>query len=378
MIESGRDSPQPTRITLHRSPLYEQCADHIRSEVTAKLQPGEKLPSESNLAKQFSVSVFTIREALRILADEGIVERRHGSGTYVTTPAGGRHVAILVEANLRDLRFTYFFLRAIHQLQSVFESEGFGHRLYVHVRAVGETPKPSNYAQFVEDVEKRQVCGVAVVGAIPSSFWMKSVTTQRIPIVGYASDYDWGVDLDYIGMVKRGTSYLLEQGCDRLALMGWANPESAGDLTARSISDFKAILHEHGVSANDAWIRVGLNPTISGAGWEGFREAWSASDEKPNGLLVLDDVLFQDTIPAILELGIRVPEQLAIVTYANRGSGIHAPFPVARMECDPDLYARSLGEMLLKLMRRQLVEPPKVLLPFRWIESEAEIHPSPK
>jgi DNA-binding GntR family transcriptional regulator len=55
-----------------------------RSIITGEFAPGSKLPNEDELARRFAVSRATIREAVRGLAEEGYLSRRHGSGTYVT------------------------------------------------------------------------------------------------------------------------------------------------------------------------------------------------------------------------------------------------------------------------------------------------------
>lgn len=55
-----------------------------RSIITGEFSPGSKLPNEDELARRFAVSRATIREAVRGLAEEGYLSRRHGSGTYVT------------------------------------------------------------------------------------------------------------------------------------------------------------------------------------------------------------------------------------------------------------------------------------------------------
>lgn len=48
-------------------------------------QVGERIPSERDLAKVFNVSRMTLRQAVQTLVDEGILERRVGSGTYVSS-----------------------------------------------------------------------------------------------------------------------------------------------------------------------------------------------------------------------------------------------------------------------------------------------------
>jgi GntR family transcriptional regulator len=64
--------------------LYFDVMGFLREDIRGgRYSPGEKLPSEDQLAREFSVSRVTLREALRVLEDDGLIVRRHGSGTYV-------------------------------------------------------------------------------------------------------------------------------------------------------------------------------------------------------------------------------------------------------------------------------------------------------
>jgi len=70
----------------HGQKLYIQIASEIRSMIEdGQLQPGDKLPPLSVLADRFGCSRATVREALGSLRGQGLVEFRHGDGTYVRT-----------------------------------------------------------------------------------------------------------------------------------------------------------------------------------------------------------------------------------------------------------------------------------------------------
>jgi GntR family transcriptional regulator len=61
-------------------------AESLRADIAAgKYAPGSKLPSESQLIKAFRVSQPTVRAAIAQLRSEGLVESRHGAGTFVQT-----------------------------------------------------------------------------------------------------------------------------------------------------------------------------------------------------------------------------------------------------------------------------------------------------
>jgi len=68
-------------------PVYRRIQEAIRHKiVTGQLKPGDIVPSERELARIHRVSLMTARHALTELARNGIVERRHGAGTFVAPP----------------------------------------------------------------------------------------------------------------------------------------------------------------------------------------------------------------------------------------------------------------------------------------------------
>lgn len=66
-------------------PLYRQLSDRLRADVAA-LRPGDRIPSEPELARQLGVSRFTVAKAIEALVDDGLLFRRQGKGTFVATP----------------------------------------------------------------------------------------------------------------------------------------------------------------------------------------------------------------------------------------------------------------------------------------------------
>ena len=51
--------------------------------------PGEVIPAESSLAQSYGVALGTIRQALALLVEDGVLQRRHGKGTFVTKGVDG-------------------------------------------------------------------------------------------------------------------------------------------------------------------------------------------------------------------------------------------------------------------------------------------------
>jgi GntR family transcriptional regulator len=84
-------------------PRYVQLADLFRQRVDkGEWQPGWKLPSIDELMSQFDVARVTVRQAIALLADEGLLSPERGRGTFVTDKAGARR-RLRVETTLGDL-----------------------------------------------------------------------------------------------------------------------------------------------------------------------------------------------------------------------------------------------------------------------------------
>lgn len=68
-------------------PLYFQVACHLKEEIqSGNLNHGHAIASERELCERYEVSRPTVRQALALLLDEGLLERRRGVGTFVAQP----------------------------------------------------------------------------------------------------------------------------------------------------------------------------------------------------------------------------------------------------------------------------------------------------
>lgn len=106
---------------MEKKSLAQQTAEGLYARIVAEGQPGpgEKLPNELELSQELGVSRTTLREAIRSLVTQGVLEVRRGKGTFVSGQVGeiedfGFGGLERVKGQLRDL----FELRSIFEPQA--------------------------------------------------------------------------------------------------------------------------------------------------------------------------------------------------------------------------------------------------------------------
>jgi GntR family transcriptional regulator len=84
VVDQAR-SPAASGPGALRQPKYLRIHAELRERITGGRWPaGTALPAQRELAEEFGVSIMTLRQAVQLLADEGLVDLRHGAGTFVT------------------------------------------------------------------------------------------------------------------------------------------------------------------------------------------------------------------------------------------------------------------------------------------------------
>ncbi len=341
-----------------RRQQVERVAEALRGRLQEATRTEGRLPPVRTLALELGASVPTVRAAQSLLAREGLIEVRHGAGVYVSDRVLTRRVGIYSETDLLQPRTSTYHREVVRGMRQFFEEQGMQAEIYMGKTVFGGQPDQPTCQRFLEDVAAGRLDGVVFTQVPHEKEWCQWVVGFPLPAVGTRCRYD--VEMDLQEMMRMGVEALVAKGCRHLALLAWG---ASADL-------FASCLASHGLEYRARWVRCDLQPNLAGAGWQELRELWSAYREKPDGLLILDDVLAEDAAKAMAELRIRIPEQLWVVTHANKGGEFGFPFPATRLEVDPAEEARALGVMMLDVLDGRTVEQPKKLLQAKVVVEE--------
>lgn len=323
------------RVNLHRTPVYQQIAVHLRREIRQHRRAGEKLETVLQLGARFGVSGLTISQALSILVQEGLVESRKGSGTYVSATRPAARVALILPAGVGDGTASFFWLRLAHDLHRRLLAKGMAVQVNL---ADGGSDRPEAVAAAI------------AMGVKASAPCLQGYAASGVPMVGLDEEFSRRASFSVPGMIREAVGVFQHFGRRRLAMLT-VQSDTAGAPSSWLAHLFTQQLTAAGLSVEPQWLR-GLPPggTAEGDVAHIFQSQWKDKATRPDGLLIADDTAFPAAAAALLRLGIHIPDELLVVVATNRGSGMYIPFPAVSIENDPE----ELAEVLLDLLSATL------------------------
>ncbi len=254
---------------------YRQIADELLADITAgRFQPTGRLPSETQLVRRFDVSRPTAARALRELQNQGLIERRAGSGTFVRQQAAvveeGQRVIGLLAPEIGSTEILEVICGDIARLARLHDCALLWGREGVHPNVNEAFADPTN-AQSVtvgaDPIEaSRQLCDAFIQRSVPGVFFvplehhpdsqnLNFRITDRLRQAGIAvvlvdrdihpfpqrSEFDL-VGIDNFAAGFTAASHLLKLGCNGLLFL--APPQTAPTIAQRIAGAREAVISQ--------------------------------------------------------------------------------------------------------------------------------------
>jgi GntR family transcriptional regulator of arabinose operon len=346
------EASQPVEI-----PKYRKVYDDLLSSIkTGAYRPGDRLPSEAELGKQYETSRITVAKAVNELQLRGIVSRRAGSGTHVLAPV--RSTGHLFGLLIPDLGKTEIFEPICHGMMQSPLSKAHS-LLWGH--AMGDAALQEREAEdLCQQYIEQKVSGVFFA---PLEFTAaKDVVNHRIVSAldhaGVAvmlldrcyAPYPMRSKYDLVGIDNRRTGYLITQHLLRLGLrriVFLAKPLSASTVVAR-IAGYREALYAYGVGTQEDLARRGDPDDPK------FVEQMLQSC-KPEGIVCANDATAARLMTHLAAKGIRVPEDIRVVGVDDVKYAAMLPTPLTTQhQSCANLGATALRAMLDRLENRHL------------------------
>ena len=337
------------------SPLYSQVEKGIQRKIKeGTLKPGDCIGSYSELSKEYSVSTITVRKAVANLINRGIVFTRTGKGMYVAEPGKERldlskHKSIGLV--LQDLGHPYFSLVV----------QGIEERAY----ELGYNVLISNSSNKIEKEESQieHFRNIGVDGMVIASLSLQYKATDQIRklheegfpyvMVSYIHDPEYW----YAGTNQELGGYLAAQHLIKTGYKTIGYLHAGRDNLLREIrkNGYYRALTEFEIPYDSKFVFYldEGNPTAISDRYAlgySFGKRWKSTEHKPAALFVYSDLVALGLEKALIEEGVSVPDDVAIVGFDDIVMASYANIPLTTIR-QP---AQKIGRISVDVIQKRL------------------------
>lgn len=349
------------------SPAQHQVAAFLRDRIeSGRLPPGSRLPSLRRLADLWDIPFPTVQRGLKPLIDDKLLIPMIGRGTRVRAPKVELTCVGVYDTNAVELHTEMAFGRALTvALRGLLKTSGLDTRMFVDLRSRQEKDTP--HPEVVRACERGDIQSLIMLGA--SQGIVRWVEKLPVPTTFLSESRPDGVTTEGAQFMDAAVRELARQGCRSVGLIApiTANTRCAVPHAA-SLPAFLNAASGLKLKTHASWIqtRASETPAVFSHeqyGYERFMRLWRPTPH-PDGLVVFDDVTARGVVSAILERGVRVPDELRLVFHRNKEIPFHCPVRATFLE----LSVRECAAAIIEHMRRQFHDRvgERVVVPFRF------------
>ena len=344
------------RILKMAKHKYRQIFDKLQEDISSgRYKPGKRLPSEAELVRRFGASRMTVFRAMHELQSLGLVTRRVGSGTYVSS--NSKQGAIVFGLLIPELGQTEIF-EAI--CQGMMEAQEAMHHSLLWGNAVSQEQEKEQAAeQLCEHYISRKVSGVffAPVEFSDNRFQanhriVAAFDRARIPVVlldRCLEPYPQRSKYDLVGIDNR-----------RIGLSGHGTPDQSGRETHRLLCTAELCAYggcPHRGLSRSSHVAIGER---HGRDWSGIGDASDTKfiksilkKDRPDAFVCANDLTAGNLMHTLISLGQRIPEDIRIVGIDDVKYARLLPVPLTTQH-QP---CRDIGRIAMAVMLDRIANP---------------------
>lgn len=340
---------------------YMALANSLRRKILqGDLQAGDKLASENQLALQYGFSRQTVRQALALLEQEGLLSRQRGSGTYVShavSPAERTHTVGVIATYITD----YIFPAIVRGIEEELTRHGY------HLTLGVTSNRVENEARLLHSFLENRVDGLIVEGTKtafpnPNLELYRQLEARGVPVVFFNGYYR---DLPSVYVVtndrKSGqdaAEYLIRTcGCRKLGGI-FKSDDSQGH---ERYAGFARTVLQYGCELNDdavLWYTTADRDSLFGE-----EPALSAVRRLRgcDGVVCYNDQIAYTLIGRLQKEGISVPEAVNVIGFDDAGISEYSPVKITTFSHPKERLGTEAARRLLHMVEQGSRERPLVM-----------------
>ncbi|MBO0996032.1 GntR family transcriptional regulator [Bacillus sp. SD088] len=364
-------------VEKSNKPMYEQIYDELCKKIINKqYQEGDRVPSEKELAELYEVSRITSKKALELLANDGLIVRLPGKGSFVrevdldkqvkpSKAMNERSKGLLIGLVMTD--FDYGF--GTHIVHGVEEASREHDCFPIIRRTMGLI---ENEIKAIKELLHLGVDGLIVFPAQGEYFneEILRVAIDKFPLVlidryfkGIAAT---SISTDNVSATKKAIHYLFELGHENIGLI--TPPPVDTTAIEERMEGFTLAYDEKGLAVNKALWATDLTSTLPNAFTsENIREDidkikhYLQENPEITALFAVEYNLALIAKKAIEELELKVPKDISIVSFDSPEFPLADGYLFTHLKQQEKVIGRKAVENILKMKSNSSVSPRQLL-----------------
>lgn len=269
---------------------------------------GERIPTYEELEKQFGVSRVTMQQVIGKLKLDGFLASKERQGLFVSRrPPHRCRIGIVLPSDENHSVFWQELIKAAEHIAEDTDKE------FTVYRFVGKPyNSPDEKLRLNYDLKGKRLAGLLFVSPpMPPEDYADLYRDNSIPKIVFtpgAIPSTLVLNLDNLALVNRGLDWFEAQGCRRIAIMSLRGEPPI-------LRHFRQEVVRRGLYSPFCWQLSFDNGELAD---QLVRLLMSLpADSRPQGLFIGDDNLTEHAIRGIVAAGIKVPEELAVLSHCN-------------------------------------------------------------
>lgn len=355
---------------------YQQIKQHFIGQIQARqLRGNQRIPSEKDLSSLWGVSPLTVGKALSQLEQEGYLVRKVGDGTYVRDedelprraldPTEDEHYIAMLINNM-----AYGFVpHCTHLVENRLSELGY------HILIKNLNHSFEGTLRALRTLKQSSIRGFLFTPIYSDLYesdnqdLLKAMEAMERPVVMLNSYLRQSPCNFVVSNSSQGSydaiKHLIDRGHRRIALM-WNDRDSG---TYDRMDGYKRALDEHNIEFREDYVvrcRYALAPPEDRNPCRGTLQALMQLPEPPTALFALDDYMGTYTQHFCEEAGLRVPDDLAIVSFDD-----FLPSRLTVVRQDMDQIADRAADLLVRYLAGETPEENRIFVPTQLIVRES-------
>jgi len=316
---------------------------------TGRIAPGDKLPSESELCRQFGVSRNSVRQAINSLISEGRLESKKGIGTFCLLKSRRLTMDLGLVCFFAG---SYIFPRISRGCDQVAHKGGF------HLILNQSEYSYEKEREILLKLRKRGVDGVIIEPIHPGAGQsnldlLVELEDSGTPVVLIDNCFPQRefsrVVMDDLAGGRLVASYLWDRGHRRIGILS----DSSYQPKRLRKEGACAYLREQEGQMRQDWILDFTGPVRSGAAFRLLDEFFSRGGELPSAFICTSDEEAVELYKAADKHGLKIPRDLSLISFDNSELAVLPGISLTSVD-HPGQY---MGELATKILLERILNP---------------------